>query len=201
MKDRLELVRPALSSAQKTELENTIKAGGFYKVRVVGEDGVPPLQVSIPARCLAGAGTTESFTAAISHAGDLVGLSYDMSKMQCEPLQSGTAMSGVALSEHVPVTVLKAAAAPSVVKQASIPEVKRAAKTPQQGKEGAKEGVGGEEEAPPPDNRTWLQKNWIYLVPVIFMLLNGLGGSAAQQRQGPPGQAAQAAGPRQRARQ
>lgn len=48
--------------------------------------------------------------------------------------------------------------------------VKRAAKTPQQGKEGAKEGVDGEGEAPPPDNRTWLQKNWIYMVPVVFMV-------------------------------
>ncbi|CAL8468819.1 g8360 [Coccomyxa elongata] len=200
MKDGLELVRPALSSAQKVELENTIKAGGFYKVRVVGEDGVPPVQVSIPARCLAAPGTTESFTAAVSRAGDLVGLSYDMSKMRCEPLQSSNAVSGVALSEYAPVIVLKAAAAPPVVKPASIPEVKRAAKTPQQGKEGGKEGVEGEEEAPPPDNRTWLQKNWIYMVPVIFILLNGLGGSAAQQRQGAPGQAAQAGGARQRAR-
>lgn len=183
--------------------------------------------------------------------------------MQCEPLQSSTAVSEVALSEHAPVTVMKAAAAPPVVMQASIPEgdypymqlrtigammlhagtsgkvslhafaVKRAAKIPQQGKEGAKEGVEGMEEAPPPDNRTWLQKNWVYMVPVIFMvgcmtdppstqsclvpqktsqilgpdtcfcvqLLNGLGGSAAQQRQGTPGQTAQAGGARQRVRQ
>ncbi len=30
---------------------------------------------------------------------------------------------------------------------------------------------GGDKEAPPPDNRTWLQKNWIYFLPVAFMVM------------------------------
>ena len=118
MQDRLELVRPALSSAQKVELEDTVKSGGwvtpilhlqclrllkpltfaqvtiylslffvrrFYKVRVAGKDGVPPLQVSVPARCLAAPEKVESFNAAVSHAGELVGLSYDMSKVCARP--------------------------------------------------------------------------------------------------------------------
>ena len=43
-------------------------------------------------------------------------------QMQCESFQSSIAVSEVSLSEHAPVVVLKAAAAPPVVKQASIPE-------------------------------------------------------------------------------
>ena len=54
-------------------------------------------------------------------------------------------------------------------------------KDPSARKEGAKEGVEGEAEAPPPDNRTWLQKNWIYMVPVIFMVRLVTGSSPSTQ--------------------
>ncbi|EIE22228.1 hypothetical protein COCSUDRAFT_55925 [Coccomyxa subellipsoidea C-169] len=140
--------------------------------------------------------------AVTSYTGDLVGLSYDMSKMHCDSLQSLTGSLEVTLAQSAPVTITETAAAPSVVRQAPMPEVKRPAPkaatgSAQQRREGDKPGEEGEEAAPPPDERTFLQKNWIYLVPMIFMLLNGLGGGAG--RQGAPAQAAGAA--RQRPRQ
>jgi hypothetical protein len=65
------------------------------------------------------------------------------------------------------------------------------------GNAGETAGEGKEAAPPPPDNRTWLQKNWIYLLPVGFMLLNGMaGGGGARGQQG--GGQAQAGAQRQR---
>ena len=51
-----------------------------------------------------------------------------------------------------------AAAAPEAPKQAPA------------AKEGAKPSAGEEKEPPPPDTRTWLQKNWIFMVPVVMIV-------------------------------
>ena len=48
------------------------------------------------------------------------------------------------------------------------PAAKQAGQSAQEGGAGGGE---GEKEAPPPDNRTWLQKNWIYFLPVAFMVI------------------------------
>ena len=37
-------------------------------------------------------------------------------------------------------------------------------------KEGAKPSASEEKEPPPPDTRTWLQKNWIFMVPVVMIV-------------------------------
>lgn len=47
---------------------------------------------------------------------------------------------------------------------------KGAAGGAQQRKEGGISGQEGKEEEAPPDERTWLQKNWIYLIVPAFMV-------------------------------
>lgn len=47
---------------------------------------------------------------------------------------------------------------------------KAAVGSAQRRKDGDKEGEEGGEAAPPPDERTWLQRNWIYLIPMVFMV-------------------------------
>ena len=57
---------------------------------------------------------------------------------------------------------------PSLVAGASAaPE---APEQPPAAKEGAKASPGEERAPPPPDTRTWLQKNWIFMVPVVMIV-------------------------------
>lgn len=66
------------------------------------------------------------------------------------------------------------------------------------GDSGGGEGGGGAAAAPPVDNRTWLQKNWVYALPVAMMAMNVMNAFAGppphppQQRGRQGGQAAAA---------
>ncbi|KAI5957843.1 hypothetical protein KGF57_003110 [Candida theae] len=53
-------------------------------------------------------------------------------------------------------------------------------------REEQKNGGGGEGIEVPVDNRSWIQKNWMYVVPplIIFMFAGGGGGGAATAEQG-----------------
>lgn len=60
-----------------------------------------------------------------------------------------------------------------------------APKQPAAAKEGAKPSAGEEKEPPPPDTRTWLQKNWIFMVPVVMIVRphDGMHGTQAKRIQ------------------
>ena len=74
-----------------------------------------------------------------------------------------------------PAAAKKAAAAASLAQQQAEAARRRAAAG------GGKDGDEAEAAPPPEDNRTWLQKNWVYALPMFMMAMNIFNGVA-----GPP---------------
>ncbi|CAK0780100.1 hypothetical protein CVIRNUC_004936 [Coccomyxa viridis] len=181
------------------ELEQLINQGGYYKVRVSASDS-RPIQASLPARCLE---KGEKLVAVTSVSGELTALSYDLSQAECNPSHSTGQQSAASLAKIVPVTVMKPARATAIKQQPkplasakpgarSAPAAaQKASVVPGQGKKDkVTEGDGGEAAPPPLDNRSWIQKNWIFLIPAALMLVNTFGG-AQQRARAAPGPAAQ----------
>lgn len=90
-----------------------------------------------------------------------------------------------------PPAAAKKAAAAAALAQAQAEAARRRAANG--GGEGGEE---GEAEPPPPDNRTWLQKNWVYALPMFMMAMNVMNAAAGPPPQQPQrrGQAAAVAG-------
>ena len=79
------------------------------------------------------------------------------------------------------------------------PAVKRGGPAPASqpsGQPGAEPAEAEGKAPPPPDNRTFLQKYWIYGIPIVMMLMNNMAGGGARGQQGAA--PAQGAGQRQR---
>ena len=96
-----------------------------------------------------------------------------------------------------PPAAAKKAAAAAALAQAQAEAARRRAAGGGGGGDGDGEADG--QPAPPPaeDNRTWLQKNWVYALPMFMMVMNGMNAAAGPppppQQQRRPGAGAGAA--------
>lgn len=201
----LQLVRNSVSTSFSDQLRQLIQDGGFYRLRASAE-GKQAVQTAVPARCLKAG---EKLLAVMTSSGELASLSYDLSEVDCDPTRSSEADNLRArLPKTVPVTVVKPATAetikqqpkpldgskPGARKPAAAAKKAEAAQGQPKGEKGP-EGADGEAEKPP-DNRSWIQKNWIFIIPAVLMLVNGFGG-AQQRARAPAGPAAAQPRPRQ----
>ncbi|CAL5221747.1 g3997 [Coccomyxa viridis] len=200
----LQLIRDVNRKGDSPLLQQLISRGGFYKIRVTGAES-QPIHAAVPARCLQ---PGEKLNAVMTASGEIAGISYDLSGAACDPSSSDAGAAGVSLSAKVPVAVVKPVPAFTLRQQpkpldGSKPGARSATTAaqkaaPAQGQPKSKTGKDEEEaEAEkPPDTRTWLQKNWIFIIPALLMLVNGFGG-AQQRARANTGPAAQQPRPRQ----
>lgn len=179
--------------------------GGAYSVRVhlpgAGSSSPPPLVASAPAACALASGGRLALkldgTAGGSGTGggvgagvDVTGVSFDFYSTGCPsgdaPLPPGVPPPAWAPPASVAVPLWLPASAPPL-----FPPPAGAARgagvapptpTPTPRKEGEEGGDG--EGGPPVDNRTWLQKNWMVVLPATLLASNLLGALAAPPQAG-----------------
>ncbi|KAG2425798.1 hypothetical protein HXX76_013423 [Chlamydomonas incerta] len=207
--------RPALSDAELANLEKAAQSNGLYVVRVKSEKS--ELLTSVPASCLLGDKLFEKAEVAADRSGQLLSFNYavaDCGKRVAEA--GGAAGSGRPSEEGVgtrppslPVRVVLPRAGPALLMPEFIgdfadvnidadltttgsldPSAKP--RTPVQS-QAARKGA-----PPPKDERTWLQKNWMFVLAGAMMVFNMVMKANAPEGQtgGParPGGAPAAAG-------
>ena len=164
--------------------------GGGYSVRVLLPDG-PPLVATAPAACAAAAGGilalkldgTAAGPTAPGNAGvgglDVTGVSFDFYSTPCRDGDAPLAASSPLPQWSPPATSIVPlwlpASAPPL--WPAPPDPSRRVPAPPPPK---KEGAAGSEDAPPvEDTRTWLQKNWMMVLPAALLISNLVGTLAA----------------------
>ncbi|KAK9790570.1 hypothetical protein WJX73_000374 [Symbiochloris irregularis] len=201
----LTLERQPLSSKARQDLARLVKDNGRYKLRLTPGSG-PAALTSIPAQCLVSPLCTEVLHLHVSHSGEVSAINYDQELCPChsEAVRSLELPRNFTFAEEVKVPVLLPTVAHPVLltpkPQQAAGKGKGAGKVAPvrtQGQGGAegedKEGLSKEE--PPPDERTWLQKNWLLLLPVGFVVLNVLGTAAGGMAEQPAAAGRAARGP------
>jgi hypothetical protein len=185
---------------QRAAFAEAVRDGGMYFVRLPPSGGAaPPVVASIPARCWAQGGAR-----VVLHVLDGAVLAAALeapctaAALRAAPASSGLPRPGVEVQSPVPAPEVRLAVAQAQAGPAAGPPLPGAlggqpppaAQQQQQQRPGAPDGKGGK--APPPDDRTFLQKNWMFLAlgAYIFMRM----GMAAEMPPppGPPGSGAPA---------
>jgi len=217
---------PGLSGAEQAALEDLLARDDLYKVRATADGEttgavVPstPLIASAPARCVAARGGDAQLkldgALTLSVPGDyaspealqLTGLTFDFTALRCGPPAGERAGSAAppppawAPPPTSPVLLWLPAAAPPVLPAPDPVPGRRGAAAPPppptapvEGDEG--EGEDGEKKPPPPDERSWIQKNFVYVLPLTMVIINMMqaagGGGAEEAGRGRRQQAARA---------
>eukprot|EP00884_Botryococcus_braunii_P016684 jgi/Botrbrau1/369/Bobra.110_2s0025.1 len=199
----IKLQRDEWGYTEKEYFSNLVTKNGFYRLKLPSSAGIvpQPLLFSVPARCLAGVKGSENIRVQVTDDGLLVGVSYDLGSLAC----NGEANDAVKdwsppLDSNVAVTVPRPAPEVSVEPTPMFAGSQQStglgsaggrsaplgqqAESSQEGSEGSSEG----EQAPRPDERTWFQKNWIFVVPVAMLVMN-VAGAMFSPPQGPEGRA------------
>ncbi|GIL76459.1 hypothetical protein Vretifemale_6153 [Volvox reticuliferus] len=204
--------RPALTPTEIELVEKSAASDGLYSVRIKTDKG--SLLSSVPAKCLLLQDFTEQAVLHAGHEGFIEAFNYDVESCSSSVAADGSISDGyggssgdggvMARPERLPVRVKLPVPGPFL----SMPEVMGefadisvdameagglagAAFDPNAkpravpsnsagGQAGAKKGG-----PPPKDERTWLQKNWLYVVAIGMMVLNVLA-KAQQPQQGGP---------------
>lgn len=169
---------------------------GYYRLRAPLSPPSNPLQVSITRGCLSAAGLDDRLVVHTDARGRAVALTY-ASRGSCRAAGDGPGEGAVSLAVNLPLSM----AAPVLAPQLRAEHVQGAAHSIDTGGQapaagrgpgaGAAKGVPGQPgtaqgrpgqlgAAPPQEEKTWLQKNWIFLLPLCFIVLNFLG-QAGQQ--------------------
>lgn len=167
---------------------------GLYSVRVtvVGNDS-PPLVASAPAACAAAArgalplkldGAAPGRGAPV----EVTGVSFDFYSAPCDEGAAAAAGEGWALPATATLALWLPATAPPLLPPPVDPRAAKPPPPPAPKKDAAGESDGGVD-APKPDERTWLQKNFIFVLPAFLLLSNLL-----QSLAGPPPQRAAGGG-------
>lgn len=193
--------RPELSAAERKQLEAVAQADGFYTVRARPSKGAgaPLLASSVRASCLLGPGpVSEQAELQVHHGGSFVAFTYSVPS--CVSSAKGGSTSTSSSSESnthgsLPVRVVYPRVAPSL----AIPEplIGEFAEVPSDfgdlGSLGPQtldpnarpRAAATAAAAPPPDERTWLQKNWLFVAAGALMVFNVF---AKANMPPPPGQ-------------
>lgn len=181
--------RDLLDAEARRQLEMQVKSNGLYKLRVSSGMAGSPALTSIPARCLVSSNCTERLHLHLTSTGEVTAINFAL--LQC-PCHSGISTPGTlpqswAFADESPVLVWLPERAPALHLAPKPPQDQD--KTPSQQAKGrapasdlagartplaeGEEGAG--EVEPPKDERSWLQKNWLILLPLGFVLVNVLG--------------------------
>ncbi|PNW73105.1 hypothetical protein CHLRE_14g618950v5 [Chlamydomonas reinhardtii] len=181
--------RPALSDAELAKLEKAAQSNGLYLLRVKADKS--ELLSSVPASCLLGDKLFEKAEVAVDRGGQLLSFNYAIT--DCAKRAAGTATGASAPSPSeegvgtrppsLPVRVVLPRPGPALL----VPEfvgdfvdvnVDADLTTTGTLDPGAKprapvQGQAARKGAPPPkDERTWLQKNWMFVLAGAMMVFN-----------------------------
>lgn len=191
-----------LTAEQQGALSKLVAGGGLYRLRVPSAGaGSPPVAASFPAHCLAAAAADGGLSLDLLDAGHVAGIALNA--------PCGRGAAGAAAQLQLPasqsVVVRLPTAAPGVVPQLVPGQVAGDAAAGlggmglQQdatggaagaggaaGQQGAGQGhaegqQGGGKGKPQPDERTWLQKNWMLVVPLGFIVSGGQGAAGGRR--------------------
>lgn len=192
------LDRAPLTPEQQAQLGRLAAAGGLVRLRLpsAAGAGAPLVSTSFPVHCMAAAGADGGLALDMLDAAHVAALALNA------PCSRGAAAApgDVQLPASQTLALRLPAAAPEVVPQlvpgqvaadaaAALGGLQRDGGAPgaqrgqQQGAPGGKAGAAGQGEgkkAPQPDDRTWLQKNWMLVLPLVFIV------SAAGSQAAPP---------------
>lgn len=148
-----------------------LSSGETYTIRLAGTS----ISASIPVRCWSSIDPTQKdLILHTSSKGEAVALNFN----------SGSCSSEVVDEARLPTVGTIKVQRPTEVKDVSMDDIVKAMKASKVGKKSApliKEEEVDEEgnkkpREPPPDERTWLQKNWMVLLPLAIIVVNRLGG-------------------------
>ncbi|KAL4448206.1 hypothetical protein ABPG75_005425 [Micractinium tetrahymenae] len=197
------LDRSALSAEQQAALATLVAAdGALYRLRLPASG----VAAAFPARCLAAAATPGGLQLDVLEGGHVAAISVaaPCRRATSAPPASAPALPasqelGVRLPAAAPdVLPLLAAAAPGAAGAAGLgvpleagadagAQAAGAGQQQQQQQQGGTAGAAdgkGAAGKKPEEEKTWLQKNWMLVAPLGFILLNILGnGMGAQQQQ------------------
>lgn len=185
------LDRAPLKAEERGQLDRLVASGGLYRLRLPSSTaaGAPHVVTSFPARCLAAAGADGGLELDVIEGGHVAGLALSA---PCTPAASGGAAAELELPASQTLALRLPTAAPEVTPQlvpgqvaadaaaamagslqqepaAAAGEQQQAGQQAAQG--GAGEKGGADARKPPqPDDRTWLQKNWMLVLPLGFIV-------------------------------
>eukprot|EP00887_Chlorella_sp_A99_P004325 scaffold15.g4325.t1 len=195
--------RAQLSEAQQQAVRHLVQDGGLYRIRVPvstsgggGPDG-EYVTASIPARCWAAAGFSTTLALHLLSAGRVAGVAFQLPCSSASAVPALGTDTPVALPQTSPVHVVLPRTVPAVhmpqptqqqQQQAAAAKeaaARQTASAQQDGEDG--EGESGErkgKQAPPKDERTWLQKNWMVLIGAGLLMANRINAPQEPQRGG-----------------
>lgn len=207
------LERPPLSAEQQEQLSQLIASNGLYRLRLPSalagsSSASQPVSTSFPARCLAAAAADGGLALDLLDARHVAGIAVSVPCTREAPAAAaGMLPSSQALHLRLPLEapdVLQlvvpgqqgAAAAAAATGTADL----QAGAARQQAQGQAQQAAGQEQRAPAQgqqvqgkaagkgqvkeEEKTWLQKNWMLVMPLGFILMNLLGGGNQAQRGG-----------------
>lgn len=196
-----------LTAEQQGALRKLVASSGLYRLRVPSAGaGTPPVAASFPARCLAAAAADGGLALDLLDAGHVAGIALNAPCGRAAP-----AAAELQLPASQALAVRLPAAAPQVLpplvpgQVAGDPSATLGGAGLQQEAAGAGAGAGGAagqqaagaggaagrqgpgKGKPQPDERTWLQKNWMLVLPLGFIvsweragMRNAAGGAQAR---------------------
>ncbi len=141
----------------------------LYRLRIAGD---VPVVTSVRARCLAASNFDDALTLYLAADGTPQALDYHSATTRsCDVHHTTTAT----LKDTTPVHVGRPLILenPIVIPPSQAKAAAAGAKAPPQAG-GAPAVPGGK--ATPPEEKTWLQRNWIYLIPLFFVGMMETGG-------------------------
>eukprot|EP00891_Asterochloris_glomerata_P004267 jgi/Astpho2/4267/fgenesh1_pg.00064_%23_62_t len=219
---QMTLERSLLASHDRRAFEELVAQDGFYAVRLTPSERTQQrhVQTAVRARCLAQSNAPrEALTLHLNGDGTVSALEY---ASNCSAEMTGTQLpQGWQLKQELPVHVkwppradilrpiARPQTGPGAGKLSGIPfdaslygsplqgqDPQQPGQRQQQGAAKTSTGADGKKKGPPaePDNRSWIQKNWLFLVPLGLMMLNMMlgGETGGGNRQGARGAAAPA---------
>ncbi|KAG2447530.1 hypothetical protein HYH02_007454 [Chlamydomonas schloesseri] len=221
--------RPALSDTELAQLEKAAQSNGLYVVRVKGGGkSESELLTSVPAACLLGEKLFEKAELAADRSGQLLSFNYAIS--DCAKRVAGGAVSPPSATSSssssseegvgtrpasLPVRVVLPRPGPALLVPEFVGEFAdvnidaelsaSGSLDPNAKPRAPVQAQGARKGAPPPkDERTWLQKNWMFVLAgglMVFNMVMKANAPEGQQAGGPPrpgGGAPAAAGGAQR---
>eukprot|EP00877_Chromochloris_zofingiensis_P013787 jgi/Chrzof1/8662/Cz03g19070.t1 len=184
--EEYQLRREPITDSQLAALQKLVEQDGLYAVQVSLPDQ-QPVRASLPAACIANHLFQENISLHLDRTGHIVGLQVSTPTGRCDKdaaLQKLSEVPRQLLSQppDAAVPVKSPGPAPAVpqgppgVHEQPLLGVQQGQQQPQQQLTQSQQQGGaagdGERPPPPPDNRTWLQKNWLFVMAGGVMVLN-----------------------------
>ncbi|KAK9829207.1 hypothetical protein WJX72_004495 [[Myrmecia] bisecta] len=177
----LTFIREALTTQHKQAFTKLLAQDGFYKLRLPSKaeaSDSPKVLASVRARCLASDQFQEQLSLHVNEHAQVIAADYSTASGVCRPgLQAPTPPSDWQFPADAKVDVVQPVAAPVLTMTRAFPMdplnpgMAQSANGPGQGVPGADGKAAGQGDKPKVDERSWLARNWMFLVPVALVLL------------------------------